>query len=122
MASQYHVVRGGIVLRVIGVNVRVAKVNRHVVVRCCQPVFIGRLAGGSDFNRHILWSFYFSTDQTGTRKYSGEQQDQCSQGARRTYCGRSFLQSPKRPTERQICWPSHFDPSSSRKSSALCLD
>src|SRR6266404_6526475 len=96
VTSQLHVVRGGVVLCVIGVNVCVANVNRHIIASCCQPVFVGCLARGSDFNRHILWSFYFSTDQTGTRKNNSEQQNQRSHRERRRYCSKSSMKSQNR--------------------------
>ena len=45
VASQFHFVRGRIVLRVIGVDVCVAHVNGDVVPRCGHPVFIRSLPG-----------------------------------------------------------------------------
>ena len=44
VASQLHVVRSGIVLRVIGVNVCVANMNHDVIARRGQAIFICRLA------------------------------------------------------------------------------
>src|SRR4029077_4256997 len=96
VAAQLDVVRAGVVLRVIGVYVCVADVNRHIVARCCQPVFVGRLARGSNFNRHILWSFYFSTDQTGPRKNGSEQQNQRSHRERRRYCSKRSMKTKNR--------------------------
>jgi len=45
VASQFHLMCGRIVLRVIGVDVCVAHVNGDVVPRCGHPVFIRSLPG-----------------------------------------------------------------------------
>ena len=93
VTSQFDVVRGGVVLRVIGVNVRVANMNRDIIPRGGQAILICCLPGRSDFNRSILRGLDLSQDQTGTRQKSGDQQDQRSHGARRTYRARASLQS-----------------------------
>ncbi|KAF5408981.1 MAG: hypothetical protein Udaeo2_08460 [Candidatus Udaeobacter sp.] len=72
VASQLHVVRSGIVLRVIGVDVRVANVDRDVIARRGQAILICRLPCRSDFNGSVLLSLDLSLDQTGTRQKSGD--------------------------------------------------
>src|SRR5205823_6311383 len=84
-----------IVLCVIGVNVCIADVDRDVIARRGQAVFICRLPCRGDFNRSVLRSLDRSVDQTGTRQKSGDQQDLRSHGARRTYRSRGSLQSQK---------------------------
>ena len=101
VASQLHLVRGGIVLCVIGVDVCITNVNRDIIVRRCQPIFIRRLPSGSDFNRRILRSLDFSEDQTGSRKKSGEQQNQRSHGGRRKYCIKAPVKSQNRHVRRE---------------------
>src|SRR5882757_10704633 len=93
VASQLYVVRSGIVLRIVGVDIRVADMNRDVIARRGQAVLIGRLPRGSDLNRSLLRSLDLSVDQTGTGQKSGDQQNQRSHGARRTYRARASLQS-----------------------------
>jgi hypothetical protein len=93
MAPQLYVVRRGIVLRVIGVNVCVANVNRDIIPRRGQAVFVRRFPCRSDFNRSILRGLDLSLDQSGTRHKCGDQEDQRSHRARRTYRARGSLQS-----------------------------
>ena len=95
VAPQFHIVRAGIVLCVVGVNVCVARMNRNIIARRCQPVFICSFPSGRNFNRNILWSLDFSSHKTGARKESDEQQNRLSHGGRRKYCSKGFLKSPK---------------------------
>ena len=96
MAFQFHFVCVRIVLRVIGVDIRVTHVNGDVVSRRRQTVFVIGLPSRRDFNRSILQSLDFSRDEAGARKESGEQQKQLSHGGRRRYRSEPFLQSQKR--------------------------
>ena len=93
MASQLDIVRSGIVLCIVGVDIRVADMNRDVIARRGQTILIGRLPRRSDLNRSVLRSLDLSLDQTGTRQKSGDQQNQRSHGARRTYRAGGSLQS-----------------------------
>ncbi len=96
VTSQFYVVCVGIVLCVIGINIRVADMNGDIVPRRCQPVFICRFSSGGDFNRSILRSLDLSFNQTGTREEEGgEQQNWLSHGGRRRYCTGSRPQSQK---------------------------
>jgi len=65
---QFNVVRVGIVLRVIGINICVADMNGDIIPRCRPPVFIRRLPGGGNFNRSILRRLDLSVNQTGARE------------------------------------------------------
>src|ERR1044071_5249425 len=93
VASQLYVLRCGIVLRVVGVDIRVADMNRDVIARRGKTILICRLPGRSDFNRSFLRSLDLSLDQTGTGQKGGNQEDQRSHGARRTYRASASLQS-----------------------------
>jgi hypothetical protein len=77
-----------------------------------RAVFIGRLAGGRDFNRHILWSFYFSTDQTGARKpEAASNKTSVRMAHAETYCGRRASCKAKNAYgETKTCWPGHLRP------------
>src|SRR5262249_54044874 len=92
VTSQLHVVRRGIVLCVVSVNIRVSDMNGDVIAGCCQPIFIRGLPRRSDFDGSILRSFDFSVDQTSTRKQTGEQQNQRSHGERQTYRSKLLMQ------------------------------
>src|SRR4030095_3601894 len=98
VTPQLHVVRRGIILCVVGVNVRIADVNRDVVAGGRQAVFICGLPGRSDFYWGILRSLDLSVHQPGSRKQAGEQKNQRSHGERQTYRSKVPLQSQKRST------------------------
>src|SRR5690348_2192673 len=96
MAPQLHFMGSGVILRVISINIGVANVNGDVVASSCEAVFVGGLPGRSDLNWGILRSFDFSVHPTGTRKQTGEQQNQRSHGERQRYRSKVPLQSQKR--------------------------
>jgi hypothetical protein len=93
-------VRGGIVLCVVGVNVRVPDVNHDIVAGGRHAVFICGLPRRSDFNWAIVRSFDFSVDQTGTRKQPGEQQNQRSHGERHRTAAKAPCKAKTVPRER----------------------
>src|SRR5262249_17074356 len=89
----------GIVLCVVGVNICIPDVNRDVIAGGCQAVFICGLSSRSNFDGAVLRSFYFSVDQTGTRKQNGEQENQRSHGKLQRDRSKVPLQRQNRPTQ-----------------------
>src|SRR5262249_1064424 len=91
----------GIVLCVVGVDVCVADMNRDIIAGSRQAVFICGLPGRSDFNWDVLRSFDFSVEQTGTRKQTGEQQNQRSHAEHHATAPKSPCKAKTAPDRRK---------------------